>query len=290
MDDHTETTPFGQLLRRRRNQRRLTQERLAYRADLSARHVSFLETGRSNPSRSSVLSLARALDLPLRDRNALLRAAGFAAVYPDRDLVTSDESHVRALLSFLLRRHEPFPAYVVDRTWTVRRHNRAAVRVISWLLDQPAEEDGERPASLEGVNLLRTLFDPAALRPLTVNFDEVGRFLLDRLEQEIALRPDDERLQELLEEVESYGPVPEAFSTAPDEADDPALPVHLRKDDVDVRMLSFIMTVAAPRDAGLEDIRMETFLPADPESEAVLRQLADGEGEGRKEVPSASPP
>lgn len=297
VSEDAETTPFGRLLRQRRNQRDVTQERLAYRADLSPRHVSFLETGRSNPSRSSVLALARALDLPLRDRNALLRAAGFAGAYPERDPLGPGTSRVRSLFSFLLRSHEPYPAFVADRMWTVRMHNRAATELVAWLLDESlrdGDEAGEDspagrgaaadrcrdgspaadrvPGPLEGTNLLRLLFDPEKLRPLTVNFEAVGRFLWNRLEEEIALGPDDESLVKLREELASYGPLPEGVPDLPAGNGAPALPVHLRKDGVDLRLLSFLLTVAAPREVGIQEIRLETFLPADEETEKYLRE------------------
>lgn len=288
MKQRPEATPFGRLLRRRRTQRRATQEWLAFRAGLSTRHVSFLETGRSNPSRSSVLALAGALELPLRDRNALLRAAGFAPQYPERDVVRSEGTHIRTLLSFLLRRHEPFPAYVVDRSWTVRRHNDGAASLMNWLLGRRWPV-GEGSTVLEGTNLLLALFDPHRLRPLTVNFDEVGRFLVGRLEHEMALRPDDERLRELLRVLESYGPLPEASPRMPREPGEPALSINLRKDEVEVRLLSFIMTVAAPLDVGLEEIRMETFLPADPESEALLRKVASDRRGGAAQASASQP-
>lgn len=273
MSEDDGTTPFGRLLRRRRTQRNVTQEELSYRADLSARHVSFLETGRSDPSRASVLALASALDLPLRDRNALLGAAGFAAVYPERDLLASEDSHVRSLFAFLLRRHEPYPAYVVDRAWTVRMHNRAAVDLLAWLLEEPLDPSRHR---LEGTNLLRLLFDPEGLRPLTVNFEEVGGFLWDRLEEEIALRPEEGALEELRRELEGLGPVPDAPPGLPEGNGPPALPVHLRKDGTDLRLMSFLLTAAAPREVDLQEIRLETFLPADGDSDAVLREEVGG--------------
>lgn len=260
---------------------------MAARADLSTRHVSFLETGRSNPSRESVLALSRALDLPLRDRNTLLRAAGFTAAYPERDLLAED-SHVRSLFEFLLRRHEPFPAFVIDHAWTVEMHNRAAAGMLAWLLDEDlpggtgpkANSDASATDSargfsrLAGCNQLRLLFDPERLRPLTVNFTPVARFLLDRLEEEIALRSGSEDLEKLRRELEGYGPMPDVDPgrRPPDEM--PALPIHLRKDGRDLRLLSFLMTVAAPREVGLQEIRMETFLPADEESAELLDGLA----------------
>ena len=271
-------TAFGQLLRKRRRQRNLTQERLAARADLSARHVSFLETGRSDPSRASVLALSRALDLTLRDRNLLLRSAGFAAVYPERDLLDQNGSHLRSLFSFLLDRHEPYPGFVWDRAWTVRMHNEAAVRLLAWLLENPEStpKDEERGA-LEGTNLLDVFFDPDRLRPLVVNFDAAGRFLWERLEEQIALDPTSEDLRALRDRIEAYGPVPplEALPEAELRGDAPALSIHLRKDGTDLRLFSFLVTVAAPQVVALQEVRMETLFPADQESEQVLRRISD---------------
>lgn len=180
---------------------------MAARADLSTRHVSFLETGRSNPSRESVLALSRALDLPLRDRNTLLRAAGFTAAYPERDLLAED-SHVRSLFEFLLRRHEPFPAFVIDHAWTVEMHNRAAAGMLAWLLD------GDLPG----------------------------------------------------------GAGPKANGDAG--ATDGARGFSRLAGCNQLRLLSFLMTVAAPREVGLQEIRVETFLPADEESAELLDGLA----------------
>lgn len=272
-------TAFGQLLRKRRRQRNLTQERLAARADLSARHVSFLETGRSDPSRASVLALSRALDLTLRDRNLLLRSAGFAAVYPERDLLGREGSHLRSMFSFLLARHEPFPAFVWDRAWTVRLHNDAAVKVLGWLLEdrEGTAESGEH-GSLVGANLLDIFFDPDRLRPLVVNFEAAGRFLWERLEEQIALDPTSEELRALRGRIEDYGPVPplEALPEAELRSDAPALSMHLRKDETDIRLFSFLVTVAAPQVVALQEVRMETLLPADEESERVLRGIFNG--------------
>ena len=271
-------TAFGRLLRRRRARENVTQERLAARAGLSTRHVSFLETGRSNPSRASVLTLSRALNLPLRDRNALLRAAGFAALYPEEDVLSSEDSHLRSLFAFLLARHEPFPAYVVDGAWTVRLHNRAAVRLLAWLLEDdrlPAPRHADGP--LVGENLLAVLFDPDRLRPLTVNFEEVGRYLWDRLEERIALYPEDDALATLLEQLRGYGTIPARIPEPARPDDAPAFPIHLRKGGMDLRLLSFLMTVAAPRAVSLQELRLETFLPADEESEALLREIAGEE-------------
>ena len=241
----------------------MTQEGLAFRADVSTRHMSFLETGRSDPSRETVLALCEAMDLPLRDRDRLLRAAGFSGDHPAREAPPSPGPHVRSLFVFLLERHEPYPAYLVDHTWTVHMHNGPGVDVLEWAL-------GEEIGSLRGTNHLRLLFDPEGLRPHVVNFDEVAHFLWDRLEEEIVLHPEDEVLEELHRELQAFDTAPESLPDVPEGEGPPALPIHLRRDGVDLRLLSFLVTMAAPRDAALQDLRIETFLPADEESDEFL--------------------
>lgn len=245
MHENSVDTDFGTLLRDRRTSRDLTQEQLSFRADLSTRHISFLETGRSRPSRASVLALAESLDLPLRDRNLMLEAAGFAAAYPARELTDPERSHLRSLLSFVLDRHEPYPCFVVNRCWNVEMHNEAAGRSLAWLL-------GERTDAGD-VNLLRLLFDPAELRPCTVNFQEVASSLLACLEQEAAARPGDPDVRELLEDLRRQAPEP-ALEPGPRDAtnlgpgDAPVLSIHLRRDGMDLRLFSMIMAVGSPRD------------------------------------------
>jgi len=150
---------------------------------------------------------------------------------------------------------------------------------------KPASDDSEPEGSghtgrpLAGVNLLRILFDPDGLRPFTVNFEQVGRYLRDRLDERIALWPDDDDLASLRGTLDGLGPLsdddPDPNPDPPEEGDFPTLPIHLRKDGVDLRLLSFLMTVAAPREVGMHGARMETFLPADGESDAVVRGLGD---------------
>ena len=272
MNENSLDSGFGTLLRDRRTSRDLTQEQLSFRADLSTRHISFLETGRSRPSRDSVLALAEALELPLRDRNLLLEAAGFAAAYPARELTDPERSHLRSLLSFVLERHEPYPCYVVDRCWNVEFHNEAGGRTLMWLLGE-----GVDGADADDVNLLRLLFDPEGLRPCTVNFEEVATSLLARLEREAAARPGDAELRALLEELHRQAPAGSLEPGSRDAAnlgsgDAPVLPIHLRRDGVDLRLFSMIMAVGTPRDVTVEELRVETFFPADPESEGVLRE------------------
>lgn len=269
MHENSVDTGFGTLLRDRRTSRDLTQEQLSFRADLSTRHISFLETGRSRPSRESVLALAEALALPLRDRNLMLESAGFAAAYPDRELTDPERSHLRSLLSFVLERHEPYPCYVVDRCWNVEMHNEAGGRTLMWLIGEGADADD--------VNLLRLLFDPDGLRPCTVNFEEVASSLLARLERESAARPGDDELRALLEELRRMAPATSLESTPRDTgnfdpSEAPVLPIHLRHDGIDLRLFSMIMAVGTPRDVTVEELRVETFFPADPESEELLRE------------------
>src|SRR5262249_12997433 len=144
-------------------------------AGVSSKHVAFLETGRASPSREMVLLLARALEVPLRDRNLLLRAAGFADAYRESGLDAPSIEPARRALRFILKRHEPYPAMVIDASWNVLIANHAASRLVARFVDRPVGA---------GVNLLRMLFDPSALRPFVVNWPQIASVVLERLHRE----------------------------------------------------------------------------------------------------------
>jgi transcriptional regulator with XRE-family HTH domain len=262
--------PFGTTLRSWRTSRRISQLHLAAAAHVSQRHLSFLETGRAKPSREMVVHLGATLDLPLRARNELLLAAGFAPAYPETALDAPAMDQIRHVLEFLLAAHEPFPAVVVDRRWNAVMTNEAAGRFLTGLVD------AEEPAAAVGPNLARLAFHPAGLRRVTVNWEATAGALLQRLEREVAGRPSDAALAALLDEVLGYPDVaglrgPEA----PPSGADLLLPVHYRSDDLDVRMFSTIATIGAAYDVTLEELRLETLFPADAASEATLRALAE---------------
>src|SRR5688572_1066237 len=170
-------SPVGQLLRGWRAARGMSQLDLAMQAGFSARHVSFIETGRTQPSRQALLALAETLEVPLRERNRLLEAGGYAHVYRHTPLAAEEMRHVRGVLQFILDRHEPYAAVVLDRYSNLVLANAAATRLLGGLLD---------PSLLTGTaNLMRMVFHPRGLRPAIVNWDEVARHLMGRVEREL---------------------------------------------------------------------------------------------------------
>src|SRR2546423_7842101 len=218
----TVTSPpraVGGLLRAWRQQRRLSQLDLAVEADVSPRHLSFVETGRSRPSRELLLHLAEHLDVPLRDRNTLLLAAGFAPAYRETGLDAGEMAPVRDALEKILASHEPFPAIIVDRRWNLVSGNRPAMAVLT---DGVAAELLAPP-----VNALRVSLHPDGLAPRIANLAEYSGHLLSRLHRQLALTPDAD-MAALLDELRSYPGVAEASATPPDAASLLSVPLRLR--------------------------------------------------------------
>ncbi len=269
---------FPALLKHWRRQRGLSQLDLALNADVSPRHVSFLETGRSTPSAEMILRLAATLGVPLRQVNAMLRAAGHEAVYDETDDVLPPS--VVDALTLLKAHHEPFPLVVIDRTYTVRDLNAGAARLFDALLGSPAgAQDGEHPTAAPPVplNLARLTFDPAGAQPLLVNFAEVGRQLLWRIQREALADPADGDVADLLDELLAM-PTVEADWRRVDLSvpSDPALVLHLRRDPFELRFLAMVTAFQAPQNVAVEHLRIETWFPADDATAEVCRFLAGG--------------
>ncbi|HSG79155.1 MAG TPA: helix-turn-helix transcriptional regulator [Acidimicrobiia bacterium] len=261
---------FGTTLRDWRTSRRHSQLSLATEAGVSQRHLSFLETGRARPSREMVLHLSRVLDVPLRGRNDLLVAAGLAPEYPSHRIDDDAVAGVRTSLEFLLGAHEPNPAYVIDRLWNLVMANRAAQRLTPLLL-------GTDPGSNGPPNLLRLTLRPGGLRDAIVNFEEAAAAIVDRLARESRGDPTDRELADLLDEVLAYPGVP-APGTSPGPDGGLLVPIHYRTEDVDLRLFTTISVVGTPRDVTLDELRLETLLPADRTSAGTLERLAVGDG------------
>ena len=253
---------FGQLLKRWRGVRRRSQLDLAADAEVSARHVSFLETGRARPSREMVLVLASALEVPLRDRNVLLASAGFSPAYAESGLDEAALAPVRRALDWTLRQAEPFPAVVLNRKWDVLTTNRAAAMLFTSLLGPP------RP----GANLLRLMLDPRGVRPWVVNWAEAAPALLRRVRREAVERVLDPDTVALLDELLPM--VPEGLRgndvTIPTV---PVVPLHFRNDALDLRFFSTITALGTPVDVTAQEIRIECLFPEDAETEARARRL-----------------
>ena len=269
----TDLPAFGTLLRDVRRARKLSQLDLAMDATVSQRHLSFLESGRAQPSREMVLQLAQTLDLPLRDRNRLLMSAGFAGVYPQRRLDAIGMQPVRAALDLLLKHHEPFPAIVVDRAWNLLMANDAMLRVFGLAGDQDATWSrvcGEGPR-----NILKLTFHAQGLRPYIRNFAEIAAPLLARTAREALEHP---QVQHVLDEVLRYPGIPARWRTIDLHSIDlPVLPTHFEAGGVSLRMFTMLSTFGTPQDVTTDELRVESFFPADADSETLLRALGNSQ-------------
>lgn len=260
-------TSFPALLRRWRATRQLTQASLAADAEVSQRHLSCVESGKARPSRQLVLVLGSALELDLRDRNALLLAAGFAPVYAETPLGAAEMSPLRQAIDLLLTRQEPYGAVVVDRRWDVITMNQGAARLMGALMPEPPSDP------IAATNLVHTLFHPDGLRPVIVNWEEVAWSIVARLHREVELLPDDPHRADLLSRLTRYPGVPSRSSVA-HLRPQPFLTLHLRRGALDLRLFTVLTSFGTPLDVTAQELTVETFFPADPESDATLRALA----------------
>jgi len=261
-------TPVGGLLRTWRERRRLSQLELAGAAEISARHISFLETGRAAPSRGMLLRLAERLEIPLRERNALLLSAGYAPMYTERRLDHPALQQARKAVELVIAGHEPYPALAVDRHWTLVSANAAVGVLLA----------GIQPRLLEPpVNVLRLGMHPEGLAPRIGNYAQWREHTLTRLRQQIAATADP-ILIEMLAELESY---PQVTSTsmppsAPDTTDygGVVVPFTLRTDDGLLSFFSTTTVFGTPLDVTLAELAIESFFPADAPTTAALTRIA----------------
>lgn len=261
---------FASRLRDWRARRRVSQLDLANDAGISQRHLSFLELGRADPSRDMVLRLSAALELPLRQQNALLIAAGFAPLWSETPLGAPELAAVDKALDFILAQHEPYPAFVVDRRWNLLRANDGAQRFVGFLTDTaPAAPDPAAP-----VNLADALIAPEALRPLITNWREVALYFL-RSVQADALADGTEETAALLRRLLAY-PDAMALLQMPlaESTPEPVLAMHFAKGDSTLKMFTTIATLGTPQDVTLQEIRIESFFPADAATAAQFKAWA----------------
>ncbi len=263
------SSPVGRLLKHWRGVRRMSQLDLALAAEISARHLSFVETGRAQPSREMVLRLATALDVPLRERNALLHAAGYAPTYPESGLEAPELAQARKALQFMLDAHEPFGAVVTDRRWNIVMANQGAMNLMMFLLPSLATDPPET------LNVKRLLFAENGLKTCLTNWEQVAEHQLRGLQREVAASNDPE-LADLLEEVQSYADVPKHL-LVPDFSTPsvPLLSLNIRKDGVDLNLFTMISTFGTPQDVTLQELRIESFFPGDEATDAVWRRLGE---------------
>jgi transcriptional regulator with XRE-family HTH domain len=255
----------GALLREWRQRRNLTQLELALRSAVSARHLSFIETGRAQPSREMVLHLAERLDIPLRERNRLLLAAGFAPVFGERSLDESEMAPVREAVERFLSAHEPYPAVVVDRHWNIVARNRG----IAYVTRGIAPELRAPPA-----NALRIALHPDGLAPRIRNLREWSGFLLARLRREIGTTRDPD-LESLYQELAGYPGISTEHDPAnPPNPNDILLRYELRLDDTQLALFCTFTTFGTARDLTLAELTIISFYPADPQTAEALAAAA----------------
>jgi transcriptional regulator with XRE-family HTH domain len=260
---------FGGLLREWRTRRRLSQLALAVEAEISPRHLGFLELGRARPSADMVQRLCSALDLSLRDQNALLIAAGYAPRYSENGIETAALAQARRALEFMIQQQEPYPALVLDRHWNVLMANEATKRVQEYFLDLT------QVAELGPQNAMRLLLHSRAFRPYIVNWEAMAAALIQWLHREVVNGAGDEQTQRLLDELLSYPGVPPHWRTADlDAATAPFLAFEFRKNDLTLRFFTTLTAFGTPHDVTLQELRIESFFPVDEETELSLRRLS----------------
>lgn len=260
------SSPLGPLLREWRSRRRLSQLDLATEAEISTRHLSFVETGRAKPSREMVLRLAELLQLPLRDRNSLLTAAGFSPLFGERSLADPALTMAREAVQLVLDGHEPYPALAVDRHWNLQMANRSAQRLLahidSELLQPP-------------VNVFRLSLDPNGLARNIVNIGEWRMHLMARLKTMVT-QSGDPVLRALHDELATYPPLEGEVagpSSTPDA--DVVILFKLRLPQGELALFSTVTVFGTPMDVTLSELMLESFYPADEASKALLGQMAE---------------
>ena len=259
-DIKTNPIPVGVLLRQWRDVRGKSQLDLSFDAGVTQKHISFVESGRSTPSRQMLLDLAQALDVPLRERNELLVAAGYAPVYADHALGAPGMDSISKALQRMLRQHEPFPAIVMDRYWNVVMTNEAAPRLFNCFIDMAARQ-GPR-------NLLHLMLDPAGMRPFVANWAETARGLLARAYREALGHVIDEETKVLLAGLSHYPGVKAEWRVPSPGSAMPMIPLAFFKDGVRLNYFSMVTTVGTPQTVTAEELRLECLFPADDATEA----------------------
>lgn len=245
---------YSAAMRYWRGKRGFSQLRLATESGISQRHISFLESGRSQPSREMILKLGIVLDIPLRERNVMLLAAGFAPAYQERKLSDPEMQAVKKALDFMLQQQAPYPALVVDRLWNLVMSNGPAGKLLHWLLEGPP------PSS----NMMKLTLDPQGLRKYIVNWEDVSADLLLWIQREAMGDGPGSEAAALLEELLAIPGIGTAARVPNLERRAlPFLPFTVRKDGVELNLFTTITTLGTPHDVTLHELRMEAFFPAD---------------------------
>jgi transcriptional regulator with XRE-family HTH domain len=259
---------FPALLKHWRARRGLSQLDLALAADVSARHVSFLETGRAQPSRDMVLRLGATLDVALRDQNAMLGAAGFANEFSEPSFSGELPDAITKAIDRMLEQQEPYPMLVMNRRYDVLRTNRAATAILTRFVAEPA-------ALPQPPNAMQMLFDPRLGRPFVVDWERIARALLSRMHREALAMPNDADLAAVLRGLLEYPDVPESFRQ-PDfsQPSEPTFSFRLRRDDLELAFLTTVTVFNAPQNVTLEEVKLESYFPLDDATAVACARMA----------------
>ncbi|WP_309736109.1 helix-turn-helix transcriptional regulator [Chamaesiphon sp. OTE_75_metabat_556] len=281
---------FGTLLKQWRDRRNFSQLDLAMSSQVSQRHISFLESERAKPSQDMVLQLASVLEIPLRQQNLLLSAAGFAPIHTETDLSAPEMTSVRkaSLLrrgfcagrgfananDLILHQHEPYPAFAVDRYWNLLLANQGATRLLDAFI---APDKLHRLFYLDGkINLMRVFFHPLGLRPSIVNWESCANHLLQRLHRETLIERESDLSTVLLKELMSYPDVDRIWRTDLRTTQHALLlAIQLQREDLELQFFSTIATLGTPYDITLQELRIECLFPADETTERNWQQYQD---------------
>lgn len=247
----------------------MSQADLANVIETPSRHVSFLETGRASPSREMVARLATALGVPLRDRNLLLRAAGFADIYAERDISAEEMSMLRQAVTRMMTAHDPYPSFVVDRDWTIQDANASARMMLT-----PIASDFPMDGSAPKPNMLDVTFSPKGIRPFIVDWEDYARQSIQRIHRE-GLSPEDVR--RALDRIGRHPELPKDWwSFDVRYALDPIFTVRLQNGEHRLNFFSVLASIAVPTAAMAQELRVETLFPADQETEDMVGQMVGG--------------
>ena len=268
----TSTISFPDLLRTWRKTRKLSQWDLSLNAGISQRHLSFLESGRSSPSREMVLKLASSLEIPLQEQNSLLGSAGFAPIFQAAALDDASLQEARKALEIMLSHHEPYPCLVANRNWDMIMTNAANIKLFSQYVDPfDVWEKIDDPGTQ---NLARLALHPNGLKPHIKNWSTFANYFVQALRQELQHNPYATQTRELLDDLMQLPDMPNLVEIAPTTTR-PFLVMELLSEKCAVSLFSVVSSFGSPHDATLQQLRIETFFPADPASEKVIRKLAE---------------
>jgi transcriptional regulator with XRE-family HTH domain len=258
-------TELGDLLKQWRGVRGRSQLDISVDTGISQRQISFIESGRSVPGRATLMGIAQALEIPLRERNALLLAAGYAPQYSDAAWDSDEMKRVIKALEQMIVRHEPYPAIIMDRYWNVLLANDAAPRLFNCFIDM-----SERPTPR---NMLHLMFDPEGMRPFIANWETLAKTLIQRVHREAVGHVVDQRTRDLVADLLAYPDVRSDWRAPETPSALPMIPISFVKDGAAMNYFSLVTTVGTPQTIAAQELRVECMYPADDETEVLHAKL-----------------